>query len=1208
MEHKFSGSGQVGNSLNLQYSSFKAILEGLINRPMKKFFVLFMLLACSGNSFAHEGASNNHIHTINTNYRLYQQCKGDVEGYAAKLSGGEYDYPSLRDDHRDAMISRATTGKNGFEFMTGKVPEDYKGNHVTFFFYSDVDLNKRQPYDVKVNDRALLTFRAREDGTMEVLENPGNGKIEYILVKRDGNGDGVGALRLTVPKSIVKNGTQAKISVYGHHKGSNSWFMIFKVPDAVAQLAKSATQEVSFRIRQFNDMLLIDAPLRMAGKSVQLVSDKKKSEEAIFKVQGELAKASVKIAAPQKSFAIHFEGDVFYLKVEDPSKDINQSEVIGEFVYHVHSHASSDWSMTFSKFYRPKHFETYTNFFDAKYAKSKVSIMNSSHQDIAWVDRPEVCIIMRDTLLLTPVLKDAFERADYGFDVEDALMLREYMDRHPDAKDKISELLKRQLLSIGATYNCPYEDMYSGEDLVRQLYVGKRWLKSTFDGYDSKVYWNVDVPGKTLQMPQILKKAGVDYMIISRHAKSFFHWGSPDGSSVFTYSPGHYGTDLIHLSQDRGNQLRYGAEQVVWWGQYSEEKDHYTPLLSSQDMLPAIDYSEFIEAWNEKESIKDAKKKKKKIYLPDMELMTVDEFMPLAAQNVDLVDTIVGERPNVWVYIHGPTHHTALTASREGSKLLTAAEKFSTASYLLDKSKMPYPTAALDQAWQDKVYPDHGWGGHDGDITDGLFESKFVSSRVQGQQLLDKALTFLSSRVNTKEDKGIPVVIFNSLSWERTDPVTIDIDLPQGVTKSISIKDAGGRELTSQVSDLTTYGDGFINKAKLTFIAEKVPSVGYKTFYLHHSTPGSNGLNDLAKEASYENPYYQLTFTEGGLSQVYDKDLKKNLFLTNDFKTGEIFTLESVGNGAGEFGDIQQPFMNDFDKVSIHAPKVEIIENGSVFTTYRIKQQILHAIAQQDITIYHKLKRVQFDNKLLNWNGELYREFRTAYPVNMKNATITYDVPFGSVQVGRDEIHTAGERYTPLCKDVHPRAIMDWISASDGDMTVTLSSSVAAADWIDPTKENDRAVLQHLLLASRKSCHWEGNLYSQEGSHSYSHIVTSAPAGDRSGGLVAEQFNEPLFVVYNPDKSSKANLSDEESFFTAQGKDVIVSAIKKAEDSDDVVFRLYNREGESTNVNINSYFEYDRMFQTNIIEEEPKEVKQLSLGKYAIETVILDVK
>ena len=70
-----------------------------------------------------------------------------------------------------------------------------------------------------------------------------------------------------------------------------------------------------------------------------------------------MAKASVKIATPQKTFAIHFEGEVFELDIEDPSREFNQSEVVGEFVYHVHSHASSDWSMTFSRFYRPKHFK-----------------------------------------------------------------------------------------------------------------------------------------------------------------------------------------------------------------------------------------------------------------------------------------------------------------------------------------------------------------------------------------------------------------------------------------------------------------------------------------------------------------------------------------------------------------------------------------------------------------------------------------------------------------------------------------------------------------------------------------------------------------------------------------------------------------------------------------------------------------------------------
>ena len=62
-----------------------------------------------------------------------------------------------------------------------------------------------------------------------------------------------------------------------------------------------------------------------------------------------------------------------------------------------------------------------------------------------------------------------------------------------------------------------------------------------------------------------------------------------------------------------------------------------------------------------------------------------------------------------------------------------------------------------------------------------------------------------------------------------------------------------------------------------------------------------------SKEASqntsvYENAFYKVTFADGGIDQVYDKELRRNLFTTKQFKVGEIFTLQSEGNGAGEFG------------------------------------------------------------------------------------------------------------------------------------------------------------------------------------------------------------------------------------------------------------------------------------------------------------------
>jgi alpha-mannosidase len=1119
-----------------------------------------------------------------------------------------YSYPSLRDDVRQAMITRASTGKAGFEFLTSTVPSDYMEEMVNFFFYSDIDLNSREPYDIKVNGIALLTFIPDENGNLEIINNPGNGEAIYYLYRRDHNGDGVGAFRLGVPASILKKGEKARISVTGHAKGSNAWFMLFKVPGAIDWLSKAALKDVSFSIKQFNGQLLIDAPAHLAGKEVFVISDGEKSKAVTFKLQGEIAKAAVTAGAPGNSFQINYGSEIYAVEIKSGDGNITESVIKGEYSYTSHAHANNGWIAEFTKRYRPDFYSAYEPFFDNKYEKALVSLMNSSHQDIAWVDRPEVCIILRDTLLLTPIIEDAFERKDYGFDIENGLMLREYLDRHPGSQAKITELLDRKLLSVGATYNCPYEDMYDAEDLVRQLYLGKLWVKKTFGGYDSRVYWNVDVPGKSMQFPQILKKAGVDYMIISRHARSLFHWQSPDGSSVFTYSPGHYGEDLTHLSKEIGDKIKYGAEQVVWWSQYFEGGETRAPLLSSQDMLPAIDYSNFIEAWNNTESVLDENSKAKAVYFPHMELMTVDEFMPLAEKNVTGINTLRGERPNVWLYIHGPAHHDALSASRKASKLLPAAEKFLAVASLIDEEKMPYPYEELDKGWQAKIYPDHGWGGHDGDITDNLFRERLVESQVRAEKLLDRATGFIARRVKTDSKKGIPVVLFNSLSWERTDPVSVKLDFPAGKARGLSVLNSDKKEVPVQFADLNLYEDGSIKQAEIVFIAEDIPPLGYATYYVKPGLKGNHPGQTPVYKPVYENDFYKVSFADGGIEQVYDKELGRSLFTTGQFKVGEIFTLQSEGNGAGEFGDVQQPTMKDFDQVSVHGAKWELIESGDVYSTYKLEQDIKHARVEQKVTLYHRLKRIKFENRLLNWDGTVFREFRTAYPVAIKNSTVRHEVPFATVEVGKDEIKSAGERYTALCRDVHPRAIMDWFSAGDNDISVTLSSSVAAADWINPTKDGDADLLQHVLLASRKSCHWEGNEYSQAGNHAYAHVLTSGKAGETDGSRISKQFNEPVKVIVNPEQSASANLAENMNFFSIDSENVIITTIKRAEEGNGLIIRMYDAEGKEAIVNLESFFRLDKLQKTNIIEEYPEAVEKIKISPFSIETYRFDIK
>lgn len=1169
-------------------------------------FLTILSLLIYHLTIAHEGNNHNHIQELNIKYRLFEICKNDLEGFSEKLGGGMYNYPSLREDVGQAMISRASTGKMYFEFLTAIVPADYAKQKVNFFFLSDIDLNLLQPYDIIVNEKLMLTFQAKEDGSLQIFNNPGNGFAEYILIRRDINGDGIGAFRLTIPTGLIVKGEKVKVKVQGHARGSNSWFMLFEADDVVGRLKASVENESAFSIQQSGENIIVDAPTHFTGRNIQLVSDGKKSKKVSFSHERNSSRAIIKANAPKGSFQLHCNGEVF--EIIYPKNDGNSlsSDIIGHYFYHYKSAQKDAWSGSITKLYRPEFFVAYSDFFDRKYEKGKVAILNSSHQDIAWVDRPEVCIILRDTLLLTPILNDAFVRDDYGFDIEDGLMLREYIERHPDASEKIAELLNRKLVSVGATYNCPYEDMYDAEDQVRQLYLGKRWVKKHFGGYDSKVYWNVDVPGKTMQYPQILKKAGVDYMVISRHAKGMFYWESPDGSSIFTYSPGHYGNDLLHLSKELGNKIKYGAEQVVHWDQYFQGSINHTPLLSDQDMLPAIDYSEFIDVWNGFENVKADDGSENKVYFPDMELMTVDEFLPLAEQHASSIDTLRGERPNVWIYIHGPSHHEAVSASRAASKLLPAAEKFLSIANVIDPDKMPYPVNKIDDAWQAKIYPDHGWGGHDGDITDNLFKEKYIESKVISANLLDEGTRFISGRIKTDDKKGIPVMLFNSLSWQRTDPVQVEINLQKAKAAKVRVLDIDGNEVVSQLKNVSRYSDGSIKDAEVVFIAS-VPSVGFSTYYIEPQSNVSAPKYAASNTTAYENDFYKIEWSAGGIQQIFDKEHNEDLLKTDSFKGGEIFTMQSVGNGAGEFGDVQQPTMEGFDKVSLHKPGWKIIDQGPVFVVYQLKQELGNAVVEQNVTIFHGLKRIFFDTKLLNWSGEMYREFRTAFPIGMENAKISYEVPFGEVSIGKDEIHTAGERYVSLCKDVHPRSVIDWFKASDEKMSVVISSSVAAFDWMDPTSENEYPLLQHILLASRKSCHGAGNDYSQAGNHNYSYMLTSNSVDEVTGDRLAKQHNDPITILVNPEKSVSANLPETMSFISVDNDDVIISAVKKAEDSDQLVIRLYDTEGKMNKVNLSSWVKAHQIYSSNIIEENPVPVSEIIVPEYSIETFMIDV-
>ena len=295
-------------------------------------------------------------------------------------------------------------------------------------------------------------------------------------------------------------------------------------------------------------------------------------------------------------------------------------------------------------------------------------------------------------------------------------------------------------------------------------------------------------------------------------------------------------------------------------------------------------------------------------------------------------------------------------------------------------------------------------------------------------------------------------------------------------------------------------------------------------------------------------------------------------------------------------------------------------EFGPVRKSWEFTQQTKFATIHQKVTMYDNLKQIEFKIDILGFSGEHYREYRLAFPLNQTQSQIAYEVPMGVVEVGKDEIKGAAgfskpdQIYSTECAKVHPREVQDWFNASSNNTSVNISSSVAVFDWIDPTtSSNPYTILQPVLLASRKSCHGEGNFYLQPGNHSYTFTFTSGQGNWKNTTRKGKQPGAPLQPVVVNTQKKQGGLPESKSFVQVDKNNVIVSTLKKTDNENSYIIRLYEVTGEDTDVSVTFPFTIKRLWKTDMIEENGKEIQadknsfSTRIGHNAIETFRLEL-
>lgn len=170
-----------------------------------------------------------------------------------------------------------------------------------------------------------------------------------------------------------------------------------------------------------------------------------------------------------------------------------------------------------------------------------------------------------------------------------------------------------------------------------------------------------------------------------------------------------------------------------------------------------------------------------------------------------------------------------------------------------------------------------------------------------------------------------------------------------------------------------------------------------------------------------------------------------------------------------------------------------------------------------------------------------------------------------------------------------------------------MSSCVAVADWMDPSREEAKyPVLQGILLSSHKSCHGEGNWYHQTGTHRFHFSLFSHKEGWVNGYASGIEANHPLLVSRK--LSTGGTLNASHSFLSISDPLVSLSLVKKADADNHLIIRLTEMEGKDKTVQITLPAEVKKVVRTNLIEDEIETIPgngnviSVSLGHHAIET------
>lgn len=812
-------------------------------------------------------------------------------------------------------------------------------------------------------------------------------------------------------------------------------------------------------------------------------------------------------------------------------------------------------------------------------------IVPHSHVDLSWGGGYQLCSMSTIDTMLS--LIDSLESSpDYRFTIENVLAFKIFTESV--AKSLVEKLLialKDGRVDISGLYHGTEENLPGPENLARQFLLGKRWLERRW-GIDTEIAWSLDTPGHTLQMPQLLKKSGIKFFVISCGVcgPRFFRWASPDGSEILVYTMGGY-TWSFHLGLRDG--IKAMEERVPIW------LDRLKDLFNTKAVLldDGADWSRSslvtlhnINGWNKKGN------------KPKMKLATTTEFYRVIRAEIEKAPLLRGEIPTSWVYT--PAQYPKIIIwNRKAEYSLRAAEAMETIRLNLYGDNK-YPSSKLKQFWEWICKSvEHNWGGVDGKIVGKEREYMCKAAYYVGKDILRSAIEHIATLIKNKS-QGVPIYVFNPMGFKNDGYVEDIIHLEMLKDKrgnGLLLTDLNDRPVQFDIIERLENEDGTLRGFRIGFVAENVPPYGYKTFYLKSGRSENNRISNSTSETekSIENEYYRVTIEDGRVIEIFDKTEKRNL-VKDDFL--ELICLED--RSIDIIDNIKEILGREGEKRTVN------IEKNRVRSKVTIESHILSSLVRKEITLYAGLKLV--DIKItLDWDGPKYCQLRVNLPFRFKGE-YWYEVPYGRVKFPdkieywapygayRYDEREMGKRKWPNLKSLENlREVQNWILMTEADYKILLCT--------DSSTFSFQKTLQHILLRTVYSCGDPTLFYNERGTYEWSYRVISGRRISPEAEGIKFLTSLETVTYWRKDlcraRRELPKLPEEHSFLNIDKENVIVTALKKAEDDHGWILRFYNASDREQTAKIMIDLPFKQGYETNLIEDP---ISILYAGEYQL--------